>query len=297
MMRNFLICFFLLFGSLSVSNGQTCSTCEYLVGIVENYLNQQSTEQEIETAIEVLCQYLPASYEATCDAFIEAGVPQVIEWINQYENTTVVCTQLGLCGAEKVKPLAIAKVNDEVCSGCVFLMTTIESWVLSNFTINEIENYLDTICSLIPGYSAVCQSIVDYELPTIIAWLENQESPQQVCQQIGLCASKAVLKLNVLKPKDENCVVCQLVVSSVEAWIETNATVEEIEQYLETLCALLPSQLAQECNSIVATEIPAIIGWLKQNYTPQQVCAQLGFCTSGMKQQNTPLKYKVNISL
>jgi len=269
----------------------------YIVNLIEDYLDQDSTQKEIEIALEVVCEFLPENYQATCEAFFEAGIPQIVEWIEQYENASVVCSQMGLCSSssEIVKPL-IVKPADSVCDACTFLLNAVESWVESNRTITEIQNYLDTLCNLIPGYSQVCDAMVDYELPTIIQWLENTENPHEVCTQLGLCSSSKnmmMIKVNGNQLGD-NCVLCQFVVSSAEAWLEANATEAQIEQYLEVLCNTLPSGLAEECDSIVETEVPMIIQYLKQNYTPQQICQKLGFCSSS--KLNLDLKHKVKIN-
>jgi len=299
-MKTVAIIFSLLIASIGYSAAQECGMCEYLVNLVEQYIAQESTESEIESAIEVICKFLPDSYESTCDAVIEAGIPQVIQWVESYENSTVVCGQLGLCSSSKPKPQIVkpqVKVSDStLCSPCEFLIGAIESWAGSNASVTQIESYLDSLCTLVPTYSQVCAAIVNYEIPTLVQWIEQSESPADVCQQLGLCDSTkkvAAVQIKPIKPTkpvkpvkplviigdSTTCSLCQLVISTVESWVASNSTESQIETSLEVLCSLVPG-FTQTCDSIIEAEIPTIVDWLEENESSQQVCQQLGLCDS-----------------
>jgi len=168
-----------------------CDACEEVISTIENWLANTEEEQEVIQAIEVVCTYMP-DWTSTCDAIIAAGVPQVIEWIVTYENSTIVCGQLGLCtpvAVPKVAP-APAKPQDN-CDDCVSLVGYIENWVENNATEAEIVQYLDTVCALIPQYQDVCDLIVATEVPAIIQYLQQNQPPSVVCQEIGICTSRA----------------------------------------------------------------------------------------------------------
>jgi len=167
-----------------------CSDCEYIIGVIEQWMDNTNNQQEIVTAVEIVCTYMP-DWEQTCDAIIAAGVPEVIQWIETYENNTIVCTQLGMCSGEVVSEVQVYAPNapEDDCSDCTQLVQWIENWVAQNSTENEIELYLETVCSLIPGYTQLCDEVLVAELPAIIQYLENNESPSTVCAQIGVCTS------------------------------------------------------------------------------------------------------------
>jgi len=167
----------------------TCTGCEQVIGLMENWLANSNTESQIETYLETFCALVPG-FEQTCDAIAQAGVPDVVNWIIQNENATVVCQQLGLCSSEKQLPLPkVAAPKDSNCDICVEVIGLIETYVESNATVSEIEQYLEALCSLIPGFSAVCDQIVQTGLSTIVSWIEQNENPKQICTQIGLCTS------------------------------------------------------------------------------------------------------------
>jgi len=164
-----------------------CTDCEYIIGVIEQWMDNTNNQQEIVSAVEIVCTYMP-DWESTCDAIIAAGVPEVIQWIETYENNTMVCTQLGMCSDAEVQIYNAPQPEDD-CSDCTQLVQWIENWVAQNSTETEITLYLETVCTLIPGYTTLCDQIVENELPVIIEYLENNESPSTVCGQIGMCSS------------------------------------------------------------------------------------------------------------
>jgi len=72
------------------------------------------------------------------------------------------------------------------CDVCQFVAQEAEALLLTNKTITQIETNLDTLCQK-TKYDTLCENVVNTYLPKIIEFLEQEESPQQVCQQIGLC--------------------------------------------------------------------------------------------------------------
>jgi len=72
------------------------------------------------------------------------------------------------------------------CDVCQFVAQQVEALLLTNKTITQIETNLDSLCQK-TKYDTLCENVVNTYLPKIIEFLEQEESPQQVCQQIGLC--------------------------------------------------------------------------------------------------------------
>jgi saposin len=286
-----------------------CDICETLVLAIEGWLEENKTVSQIEQDIETICMLVPA-FEQVCDAFVEEGVVEVIKWIENEESPATVCTQLGLCSghkkqksckAKQTHPLKnyLKKLKDENCLMCETLIQAIESWLEDNMTIAEIQATLDTLCELLPVYKDTCEAIVQQELVQVIQWIENNETPQQVCTQLGLCTNLHFIKphkptpkpqfLMAKKPGDTNCLICEYLIEAIEQWVENNDTIEQIEQNLETLCALIPGYQKQ-CDAIIETEIPTIVQWLEKNEDPQTVCQQIGFCNNARKHM-TPLQF------
>ena len=68
-------------------------------------------------------------------------------------------------------------------------LIAIEDYLDSNHTIAELEQSLDAICSKTP-LSTLCTNLVNSYLPQIITYLEQKESPQTICNQLGFCSTK-----------------------------------------------------------------------------------------------------------
>jgi hypothetical protein len=72
------------------------------------------------------------------------------------------------------------------CDVCQFVAQEAEGLLLTNKTLTEIETELDSFCQK-TKYDTLCESVVNTYLPKILEFLEKEESPQQVCQQVGIC--------------------------------------------------------------------------------------------------------------
>jgi len=178
--------------------------------------------------------------------------------------------------------LLIAATYGQTCAECEQLVGAIEVWVENNATTQQIIQYLDQYCNLNPQLELECEALVSYGIPYVITWLQkNQYTPQQVCALLRVCSvEQKPIKTNA----DPYCAYCTTVISSIETYLEANATQEEIIQKVDQLCQLLPSGFSLYCEVFIQNDLPSIIGYLNQNYTPQQVCTKIGLC-SALKSQ------------
>jgi len=267
-----------------------CDMCTYAVGAVEDWLESNATEQEIEQNLEQFCALFPDQQD--CDNVVVAEVPQIVKWLDQNETPTQVCDQLGLCNSTRVvkpkaKPQTVKpKPQDVNCDMCTYAVGAVEDWLENNATEQEIEQNLEQFCALFPDEQD-CDNVIVAEVPQIVKWLEQNESPTQVCDQLGLCNST-----RKSTPADAPCFGCETVISSMESWVEDNATDSEIVSSLDALCTLVPSFQAQ-CDAIVSEGVTEVVTYIEKNETPEQVCQQIGFCTSN-KIVSTPAKLPVN---
>ena len=77
---------------------------------------------------------------------------------------------------------------------------------------------------------------------------------------------------------DIRCDVCDLSVIAIEDYLDSNHTLTELEQSLDSLCSKTP--LSTTCTNLVNSYLPQIIAYLKQKENPQTICNQLGFCST-----------------
>jgi hypothetical protein len=129
----------------------------------------------------------------------------------------------------------------------------------------------------------VCDTLVTQELPTIINNLEMNETPGKVCDQINLCDNSTLSSSIVVAPKvapqDGFCSICTAIVGFVEAYLEQNATIAQIEARLDAACALT-GPYASQCQALVNAYLPQIVAWVEKNETPQDICTKIGVCNN-----------------
>jgi saposin len=255
-----------------------CAVCEMVVQVAENYVLNNATESEIQAAVDQLCSDLPSPYSSMCKQQVNSYLPQIIEWLEANEPPSTVCAQLGLCGSAWAVELENAKrdVEQSPCSVCEIVAQVVESQLENNATVSEIQQKLDSLCGDLPNpYNGECTLIVNAYLPQIIQWIENNETPQVVCQQISLCPNQEEVKRDV---EQSPCSVCEIVAQVVENQLDNNATESEIQKKLDSLCSNLPDPYNGECTLIVNAYLTQMIQWIENNETPQVVCQQLSLC-------------------
>jgi len=96
-------------------------------------------------------------------------------------------------------------------------------------------------------------------------------------------------KQKLVAAKTQNgivCTICTLIVGFAEDKLESNATLAEIETFLNTtVCGLLPSFLRPECQTLVDEYAPQIAQKIEQGYPASVVCKDIGLCVSAAKQK------------
>ncbi|KAL2769806.1 prosaposin isoform c preproprotein [Daubentonia madagascariensis] len=87
-----------------VKDGGFCEVCKKLVGYLDHNLEKNSTKQEILTALEKGCSFLPDPYQKQCDQFVTEYEPVLIEVLVEVMEPSFVCLKIGACPSAH-KPL------------------------------------------------------------------------------------------------------------------------------------------------------------------------------------------------
>jgi len=192
----FLLCGFAAITPASAQ--ETCPLCQFAVQYIDGYLQQNYTQAQIIKQLEVVCALSPEPFRDQCDSFVEYYVPVLINYIIKYEDPQNACQQLGLCTSFVAKSeivadlekMPIVEASPEDCQICKMLVGFIESYVQANQTITQIEGLLGRVCRLTP-FASQCVQFVDTYTPIMVQYIQANEDPQTVCQQIGVCSSQA----------------------------------------------------------------------------------------------------------
>jgi len=273
-------------------SAQSCGDCEIVVTFIETWVDNNATETQIATYLDVACSTIFSGEQATCDAIIQEGLGEIIGYINQDETPTQVCTQLNFCTS---KPKAVKQ--SDVCGDCEEVIGYIENWLNSTENSEEVVVAVEVVCTFMPEWETTCDYIVAYGVDDLIDFIETEEQPDVVCQQIGAC--------NVTKPaislKQAECSGCEVVVGYIETWVESNYTVTQIETYLDAICPYIPD-FSEQCTEIISQQVPLIVQELEGDESAQAVCTQIGICSSAKKPAHKsligkPSIYKKNVAL
>lgn len=178
----------------ATAQSEQCTVCVDLIGAVERELQNNATQTDVVKLLDKICSAL-SGFSTTCDAIVSAGIPTVVDWINEHENATVVCGLLRLCTSEAAvivpaelpRPVAGSSLECQACQGGIQF---IEHWLADNQTEAWIEKELEaTVCKFVPYIESTCDAIAVNGVPKVINWINTHESPAAVCQQLKVCTS------------------------------------------------------------------------------------------------------------
>jgi len=200
---------------------------------------------------------------------------------------------------------SVTTVEAQGCATCELVIQFIEQWVESNATDAEILQYLQTVCNLFPGYNSTCDSISKQGLAQILAWIEADETPTEVCTQLGQCTSGSSQKTSnnvktnvpsfaniqkylpnlpkVVKPvsvgQNVECGGCEEVITVIEEWLDNTEDEQSVITTIEVMCTYMPEWVAT-CDAMVAAGVPAVVNWIVTYENSTVVCTQLKLCST-----------------
>eukprot|EP00033_Pygsuia_biforma_P000454 GCRY01000540.1.p1 GENE.GCRY01000540.1~~GCRY01000540.1.p1 ORF type:complete len:900 (+),score=186.89 GCRY01000540.1:115-2814(+) len=251
-----------------------CFVCKTVLKYAERYLTENSTEAEIASFLEKLCNYLP-HFQNNCDNLVETYTPVLLKWLKIMENPETFCKQMGLCDTVVEAPQL------DTCFICKLILDYAEKYLSKNSTEVEVEHFLESLCKHLPIPEQQCDDYIEGYTAIVIHYLETEESPEVVCKQFGYCKSSST-KLESNEPESEvigECFVCKTVLKYAEKFLTKNSTEAEVESFLEKLCAYLP-HFQNNCDNLVDTYTPVVLEWLKTMENPETFCRQMGLCTT-----------------
>jgi saposin len=282
---------------------EMCLMCKTILAEVQALSRNNQVQTTIKNFLKNdVCANM-GSYNATCCALIDRYAPSVFEIIATFADPNVRCASFGFCtkssGSMSMPAPAdhthqtdsklTVNISPE-CLLCEMVMKEIDELLGNNYTEAHIIAALDKVCSLLPAkLEQSCKDFVTVYGPAILALLKQELSPAQVCTFIGLCTkSTDDEKVEVKHPTapvnapvndGDVCLVCETVVQYIEALLEQNATVEEIEAVVKKVCNLLPDTFKTQCQKLIDEFATEIVHYIAEKYTPKEICTLLKLCT------------------
>ena len=83
-----------------------CSLCKYVVGFVDQEIENNKTDAAVEAALEKVCGLLPHTLNSSCVQFVETFGPNLLKFIEKYGTPDRVCDAIKMChnGSVEVAP-------------------------------------------------------------------------------------------------------------------------------------------------------------------------------------------------
>ncbi|KAJ3435946.1 hypothetical protein M0812_17988 [Anaeramoeba flamelloides] len=163
--------------------GIECIICTTVVNAAEKYLASGKTEAQIEVLLDKVCEKLPIG-KSQCKDIVKQYVPEIIQLLEESKTPEEICSLIGLCTSE-VEEKTEGGIE---CTVCDILIGLVEKYIEEGKTEEEIEKLLDKECALLgSSYEAMCKTLVEEYVPTFIDYIEQHQSADTICSEIGLC--------------------------------------------------------------------------------------------------------------
>ena len=165
-----------------------------MISFLNVLIDNNSTEQEFEKALELVCSILPSEYHNKCTQFIQIYGPILAELIAELDDPNVVCEWLTLCPKSdnkfiKIPSIKSNKLKSLPCNLCQYVVHYLDAIIQSNSTETKFEDALDRVCKILPEtkLQSECEVLVHLYGADLIKLLVEAGDPKTVCQVIGIC--------------------------------------------------------------------------------------------------------------
>lgn len=175
--------------------------------------------------------------------------------------------------------------NSLECSLCEAAVGWVEGRLAGDYSVSKIESLLSHVCDIAPTKSlkSTCSQLVQTYTPQLIQYIIAKETPQVICQQIGVCQKALMNHMYRLEKMNEDndlkCVLCNYIIEFAENALAKETTIEKIQEFLDNICTKIPKPYSKMCTGIVDTYTPELIQYILSKETPEVVCEQLRLCT------------------
>jgi saposin len=256
--------------SVKSENDLKCDLCLELVGEIELGVLDKRTEAQIERELERICRRFPLDVRRVCTSTVENHLTQIIAWINAGKTGKVICETLKFC---VVKP-ALSE-NDLKCDVCSRLALRVDILLEEGHNEAHIRRELERDCHRLPReLRAGCEQLVANDLHQVIAWLQAEVTPTEVCERLKVCPLKTEVKKN-----DVFCDLCKQAVKYVEDLLKDGKVEHEIAvEVKKYVCEQLPFPISTACSGAVDQYLPEILKYLEQGLETLDICVRIGIC-------------------
>jgi len=244
----------------AMERGFGCDLCTQLVGQAQEVA--QENEDVIKNTMNQFCERV-SFLEDVCKSVVDTYLPQIIEFIENGDTPTTVCRRIRLCSQDEV-----LKNRGFGCDLCTQLATQAQEVAQENEEV--VKNTVNQFCERLTFLEDVCKTVVDTYLTQMIEFIENGETPKNVCKRIRLCSRDEQLMERGL-----GCTVCKQVVEFAGQYAQLE--MPAIQEKLDGFCGRL-GFLKGVCQGMISVYLPKIVSDLQNGNNAESICDNINFC-------------------
>lgn len=301
-------------GGQLVEGGNLCVVCEYAAHFVQTALANTQTEAEIKDYMKTACLKVTPKLRAQCDSFIDTYGDALIALAIQEVDPREICPRLFVCpaaGAEaaaEILPLDAVQINQRrgsagnQCPMCLFAVAQAVEAVKTDRSVANIKSVLGRLCATLPGkMKAECDDFVETYTKELVRMLADDFTPQAICTNLKLCDAEApaaapltttvasqsnelfdfdAIETIIVETAAPNCLLCEEFIRQVEKHVSDKKSRAQIKAALEHACARM-AKLTAKCDLLVERYGDRIVDLLVAEFTPKQICREMGQCVTG----------------
>ncbi|XP_033643780.1 uncharacterized protein LOC117303652 isoform X2 [Asterias rubens] len=255
-----------------------CTICQLIGDKLKDLLQEPSTQEDIESALEKVCSLLPSSDQDSCDILIEQYTPALTDLLLTDFPPEYLCQLLKLCSTAVSD---VEEVGESVeCVLCKTVIEKLDQLLEGKAAVADIEAALKEVCSVLPKtVQNDCDSFVTQYTPEIVKLLAAELSAGEICAALKLCTASSVSDVQDVEESVE-CVLCKTVIEKLDQLLEGKTAVADIEAALKEVCSVLPKTVQNDCDSFVTQYMPEIVKLLAAELSAGEICATLKLCTA-----------------
>lgn len=275
-----------MFSLKKIEDGLPCSICKYAVEVMKPFVDGNSTEDEVKSALETACKIIPfGNFSDECTSFVDSYFDVVWVILKSEVDSGDACVMVKLCNSTNSSSLK-AKLQSQptqtVCDVCKLVALYLKTYVDSNATEQEVRAGVEQLCSFLPSpYNKECNDTVAENFDSIWKLVQDEVDNGKICSDLGLCSSSfTLLKKEPVQSdvKGGVCDVCKLVMTYLRTVVDGNTTEEEAKSMVEKLCSSVPGSLSDECNQMVDEFFPLIWKLLQSYVDDDEICQEINLC-------------------
>lgn len=175
-------------GALQLQQSSVCVMCEFVMTQVDNFLEDNTTKNEIIEVVDFVCAHLPKTLMTDCISFVELYGEAIIDiLVDQEMDPKLVCQTLQLCKAPSFTGLRATR-NLDKCHICEAIVSQVDNELEKEETEVLIDSLLEKVCKYLPfNTTTQCRNMVEVYGPYLANLLAEVLVPRKVCEELHVC--------------------------------------------------------------------------------------------------------------